>query len=49
MLAELYRFVWIVLSMLFEIFVRLRELQAHERYAGARAGALSRLLTRNNV
>jgi hypothetical protein len=49
MLAGLYRFVWILLSMLFELFVRLREMQAYERYASARAGGLSRLVTRNNV
>ena len=49
MLAGLDRFVWILLAMVFELFVRLRELQAHERYAGASGGALSRLVTRSNV
>jgi hypothetical protein len=49
MLARLDRFVWILLAVLFELYVRLRELRAHERYAGASAGGLSRLLTRNNV
>ena len=49
MLAGLHRFVWILLAMIFEFFVRLRALQAHERYAGASGGGLSRLVTRNNV
>jgi hypothetical protein len=49
MFAGLDRFVWILLAVLFELFVRLRELQAYERYAGARAGGLSRLVTRNSV
>jgi len=49
MLAGLDRFVWILWAVLFELFIRLRELQAHEHYVGARAGGLSRLVTRNNV
>jgi hypothetical protein len=35
--------------MIFEHSVRLRSLQAHERYAGVSAGGPSRLLTRSNV
>ncbi len=49
MLAGLDRFVWILLAMVFELFVRLRALQAHEPYAGASAGGPSRLVTRSNV
>ena len=49
MLAGLDRFVWIRLAVLFELFIRLRKLQAHERYAGASGAGLSRLVTRNNV
>ena len=49
MLAWLDRFVWILLAVLFELFVRLRQLQAHERYAGSSGAALSRLVTRNSV
>lgn len=49
MLAGLHWFVWILLAVLFELFVRLRELQSHERYAGASGGALSRLVTRSIV
>jgi hypothetical protein len=49
MLAGLDRFVWILLAVLFELFVRLREMQASECYAGASAGSLSRLVTRSNV
>jgi hypothetical protein len=49
MLAGLDRFVWIQLAMIFELFVRLRGQQAHERYAGASAGGPSRLVTRNSV
>lgn len=49
MLAGLDRFVWILLAMAFELFVCLRGLQAHERYAGASGAGLSRLVTRNNV
>ena len=49
MLAGLYWFVWIYWlcsSSFMSVFARS---QAHERYAGASAGGLSRLLTRNNV
>ncbi len=49
MLAGLGRLVWILLSVLFELLVRLRDLQAHERYAGASGAGLSRLVTRNSV
>jgi hypothetical protein len=49
MLAGLDRFGWILLAVLFELFVRLRELRVHERYAGASGAALSRLVTRNSV
>lgn len=49
MLAWLDRFVWILLAVLCELFVRLRELQAHVRYAGASATGPSRLVTLSNV
>ena len=49
MLAGLHRFVWILLVVLFELFFRLQGLQAHELYAGASGGALSRLVTRSIV
>jgi hypothetical protein len=49
MLAGLYWFVWILLAVVFEFFVRLRALQRHERYAGAIEGGPSRLVTRSNV
>ena len=49
MLAGLDWFVWILWAVLFQLFVRLRELQAHVRYAVASGAGLSRLVTRNNV
>jgi hypothetical protein len=49
MSAGLERFVWILLAVFFELLVRLRGLQAHERYAGSSTGGLSRLVTRNSV
>lgn len=49
MLIELDRLVWILLAVLFEILVRLRDLQAQLRYAEASGAGLSRLVTRKSV